>query len=203
MNPVAIWIAAFFTIAVYSFLFGDNPVYRFTEHLFIGLTAANLTVQGFHNVKTQAWQPLITKGELMWLGVIIGGLMLLCRWFKQVEWVSRIPLQFMTGTAMALSVIRALDSEFFKQLISTVNLKWTNVNDAIYILCVILPICYLLYTMNQKRGAGIVVKHAGTIGQYLMMLAFGASLGSTIMARVSLVIERFQFLFGTWLKISG
>ena len=105
MNPVAIWIAAFFTIAVYSFLFGDNPVYRFTEHLFIGLTAANLTVQGFHNVKTQAWQPLITKGELMWLGVIIGGLMLLCRWFKQVEWVSRIPLQFMTGTAMALSLI--------------------------------------------------------------------------------------------------
>jgi hypothetical protein len=35
-----IWIAAFLTLATLSFLYRDNPVYRFAEHVFVGVSAA-------------------------------------------------------------------------------------------------------------------------------------------------------------------
>lgn len=203
MDTLKIWLAALFSISIYTFLFGENPLYRFAEHLFIGLTAANLTVQGFHNIATQAWRPLVENGELMWLGVIIGGLMLLSRWFKPIDWMSRAPLGFMTGVAAALSVRRSLESEFYRQIVSTVKLKWNTLDNVIYIIAVLLPMFYLIYTLDEKSRLGSGVKTLGKVGQLLMMVAFGASLGSTIMARISLVIERFQFLIGTWLKIGA
>ena len=33
------WIAAFLTLCVFSFLYRENPFYRFAEHLFVGSAA--------------------------------------------------------------------------------------------------------------------------------------------------------------------
>ena len=38
MELLGIWIAAFLTLSIYSFLYRDNPFYRFAEHLFVGMT---------------------------------------------------------------------------------------------------------------------------------------------------------------------
>ena len=46
------WFAAFLTLAILSFLYDDNPIYRFAESLFIGVSAAYWMVQG-------VWQTLI------------------------------------------------------------------------------------------------------------------------------------------------
>jgi hypothetical protein len=51
------------------------------------------------------------------------------------------------------------------------------------------------------------VEHSGVIGAvsrigiWFLMVAFGASFGFTIMARISLLIGRMQFLLGDWLNI--
>lgn len=195
------WVAALVTIGSYTYLFGDNPIYRFIEHVFIGLTAAVMTIQAILSIKTQAWIPLTTKGEYLWLLPIVGGIMLLFRLSKRQAWVSRIPLALMLGTATGLSVIRAADTELVRQLRATVVLKWTSVNGAVYITCVILPMIYLIFTTNENTKTGAAVKWVGKVGQYLMMVAFGASLGSTIMARISLAVGRFQFLVIDWLKL--
>jgi len=34
-----IWIAALFTLCLFSFLYKDNRFYRFAEHVFAGLSA--------------------------------------------------------------------------------------------------------------------------------------------------------------------
>jgi len=40
MNVFGIWIAAFFTISIFSFLYKDNPFYKLSEQIFVGLSAA-------------------------------------------------------------------------------------------------------------------------------------------------------------------
>ena len=201
MQSVSTWIAAFFTLAVFSFIYGDNPVFRFSEHLFLGIAAANLTVQGYYNVVQRAWNPLWQKGDVLSLVVIIFGVLLLCRWFKRVAWVSRIPMGFMTGVAAALSVRRSIDSEFFRQMTATARMTLLNLNDAIYVLGVVFSLAYFLYCYNTETKFGKSIRTAGLVGQYVMMIAFGASLGSTIMARLSLVIGRLNFLLQNWLGI--
>ena len=38
MTLVGAWVSIFLTICVLSFLYDDNPVYKFAEHLFLGVS---------------------------------------------------------------------------------------------------------------------------------------------------------------------
>lgn len=194
-------VAAIVTIVAYSYLFGDNPLYRLLEHFFIGITAAVMTIQAVLNIKNQAVTPILAEGQYLWLIGIVGGVLMLMRFSKKQAWLSRIPLAVIIGTASSLSIIRAVESEIVKQVAATVTLKWTNINNAIYIICMLLPMLYLIFTANEKTKIGGVVKSLGKAGQYVMMLAFGAAMGATVMARISTVVGRFQFLINDWLKL--
>ena len=50
-ETLCIWIGAFITLCCFSFLWKDNPLYRFTESLFVGVSAGYyLSVVSFHQV---------------------------------------------------------------------------------------------------------------------------------------------------------
>ena len=51
--------------------------------------------------------------------------------------------------------------------------------------------------MEHKSAIGGV----SVIGVWFLMIAFGASFGYTVMARMSLLIGRMQFLLKDWLGI--
>lgn len=198
---IGVWIAAILTIAIYSFLFKENPLFTFAEHLFLGLATGHAMVLGYRNVLEGAWNPLVQKGQWLWIFPLVGGAMLLMRLIPSVQWVSRIPLGFMMGVAAGLSLKRAIDSEFWRQVTATMDYSLTNPDNIIYVVIVISVLAYFFFGVPEKSKVGSVVMKFAVLGQYAMMIAFGASLGSTIMARLSLVIGRLQFLFGTWLPI--
>jgi uncharacterized membrane protein len=54
-------------------------------------------------------------------------------------------------------------------------------------------IAVLLYFFFSKAHTGAYGKFVG-IGKWYMMIGFGASFGMTVMARISLLIGRIQFL---------
>jgi len=64
---------------------------------------------------------------------------------------------------------------------------------AITLICVM---TYFLFSFEHSR-AGIY--QASMAGRWLMMLCFGAFFGSTIMARMALLVERMQFLIEKWI----
>jgi hypothetical protein len=45
-----VWIAAALTLFIFSFLYKDNPLYKFAEHLFVGVSAGYIVVQQFWQV---------------------------------------------------------------------------------------------------------------------------------------------------------
>jgi hypothetical protein len=52
MLQIQIWLGALLTLMIMSFLYRDNPFYKFAEHLFVGVSAAYWMVQG-------VWQTLL------------------------------------------------------------------------------------------------------------------------------------------------
>lgn len=46
-RTVGVWLGAFLTLAIMSFLWKDNPAYRTAEHLFVGVSAAYIMVVSF------------------------------------------------------------------------------------------------------------------------------------------------------------
>src|SRR5439155_2415151 len=39
-RTAGVWVAAFFTLCIFSFLYRDDPFYKFAESVFIGVSAA-------------------------------------------------------------------------------------------------------------------------------------------------------------------
>ncbi|MGD0092363.1 MAG: hypothetical protein ABSE73_20800 [Planctomycetota bacterium] len=64
---------------------------------------------------------------------------------------------------------------------------------AVTLICVM---TYFLFSLEHNRPG---IYQASLAGRWLMMLCFGAFFGSTIMARMALLVERLQFLIQQWL----
>ena len=46
-HALGTWVAATLTLFVFSFLYKDNPLYKFAENLFVGVSAGYLMVQAY------------------------------------------------------------------------------------------------------------------------------------------------------------
>ena len=67
MELFGIWIAAFLTLCIYSFLYRDNPFYRFAEHLFVGISVGYGIVISIHQgIIPLAWEPLYEAVSALW-----------------------------------------------------------------------------------------------------------------------------------------
>jgi hypothetical protein len=86
-HDIGIWIAALLTLGIFSFLYRDNPVYKFCEHLFVGVSAGYYVVLTMiSSVYPNLFQPMFGSfaKDYHWLLVIplILGIMLFSRFFR-------------------------------------------------------------------------------------------------------------------------
>ena len=38
IDLIGAWVSIFLTMCIFSFLYADNPIYKFAEHLFMGVS---------------------------------------------------------------------------------------------------------------------------------------------------------------------
>ena len=208
-TSIGVWVAALATLSVYSYLYKENAFFRTTEHLLVGLTAAHLSVMGFVNIRDMAWKPFV-NGTKWWAIIpIIGGLLLLARWFPKAAWLSRIPLSFMMCVAGAVTVTGQIDAAFLRQITATM-MPLNSVNNVLFVLSVICTLAYFFFTVTARvheQDTGIslfgrrILIGASEIGKWAMMVGFGTAFGTSVMARISLFIGRLQFLLTDWIHI--
>ncbi len=204
-------IGAFLTLGIISFLYKDNPWYKFCEALFVGVSAgywfatvfwSQLVAKLWDNIFPVAGQPR-PEYWYMYIGGGILGFMMLLRLVPKIGWFSRWALAFVVGGTSGAYIVGYALSNGMKQVKSTILPLWVsgNLNATIgNIILVVGTFCGLIYfffSKEQKGAYGQIAK----LGILFLMITFGASFGYTVMARMSLLIGRMDFLFGTWLGL--
>ena len=76
-------------------------------------------------------------------------------------------------------------------------LSGANNNLIIILIGVFSTLIFFFFSLEHKKMVGGISR----IGLVFIMISFGASFGYTVMARISLLIGRFQFLLFDWLKL--
>ncbi len=196
---VVLFPTAFFTLALYSFLYRDNPLFKLAEHVFAGLSAGYYFGLIFHSVIVQQlWLPLSQDGE--WILAVSGalGLLLFARFIPKVAWMSRLSLAFVIGSTAGITFIQQLHGLILPQVSRTL-LPLDSVNNVLIVVGVLATLIYFYFSKPHTGPLGWVA--SGGIG--FIMVAFGAHFGYTVMARVSLLIGRIQFLLIDWLRIGS
>ena len=191
-----VWLAAIATIAIYSYLYKDNPLFTLAEHVFVALVAAHTFVTAFFNVRTMAVTPLL-QGQLLWIVPLLFGVLLYARFFKNYAVYSRLSIAFLIGVGAALSLVGVIDANLVRQIRSTV-LPLNTINNLIIVVGTSVSVMYFFFTAKAAAGP---LRTAGRAGRWMLMIALGAAYGNTVMARMSLIIGRFSFLLRDWLGV--
>jgi hypothetical protein len=198
-----IWIGAFLTLMIFSFLYKDNPFYKFGEHLFVGIANGYYIALYWHNSLKPNLFDQLAAGNYIYIVPLLLGLMYFARFIPKVSWVVRIPIGFMIGWGAGISIPAYFQAEILRQLGGTVVTPESFIDPTNGIWAVIILIgvvCTLIYFFFSKEHRGIL-GHTSRLGIIFIMIGFGASFGYTVMARVSLLIGRIQFLLGPWLGL--
>lgn len=210
-------------LAVFSFLYRENPVYRFFEHFFIGIATAYgivVTIREFFWPKV--FQPLLGLDRpvfpdgsygvpydtrMLWflLPMAFGSLyyFILSRRFS---WIAQLVIGFSFGVTAGLT-FKGLFVEFLPQLYDSFrplaipdgsSESWlTLFSNVVFLFTLVTAMCYFFFTF-RRRGGG-VIDVSSTAGRWMLMGCFGAFFGSTITARMALLVERLDFLLHKWL----
>ncbi len=198
-----VWIGALLTLMIFSFLYRDNPVYRFAEHLFVGVANGYYIALYWHNsLRPNLFEPL-SQGNLIYLVPLLLGLMYFARFIPKISWMVRIPIGFMIGWSSGISIPATFQALVLRQIEGTVVTpgSFTNPIEGIWSLIILIGvIATLIYFYFSTEHKGIL-KPASRLGIIFIMIGFGAAFGYTVMARVSLLIGRIQFLLGPWLGL--
>lgn len=212
-TDIWVWIAAFLTLTVYSFLYKDNIFYKFAENIFVGASVGwTIAIIWHQTVIPYIWNPLkVAVQEGNWFGnegfvyIIIPtmlGMLYFFRFTKKQGWLARWPIAIAMGYYCGISITPLIETNVFRQVEGTIISHFNpgDLNSWWAILLLVGVISTLFYFFFSVRHKGFVGKTA-KIGIWFVMIAFGASFGYTVMARVSLLIGRIQFLLHDWLGV--
>lgn len=197
-------MAAGLTLFIFSFLYRDNPFYKFAEHLYVGISAGYWISLQYHNVfRPNLWDPLMT-GDLTLLIPFALGVLLFTRFTKKLFWLSRWALALIIGIFAGIAIIGYGTGDLIRQIHANILPLWTgdwfgSFNNFLLIFGVLTALIYFFFSKEHKGAVGTGAK----IGIWFLMISFGASFGYTVMSRMSLLIGRVYFLLGEWLKIIG
>ena len=220
-RTIGLWLAAFFTLAVFSFLAGDNPAYKLTESIVIGVSAGYWMVVAFWETlvpkllanlapdMVKAWcMPNLEGGAFNPIALIPLGLgsMLLSQLTPLGRHVGRWPLAFVIGTFAGLKMVSHVESDIIEQVRATMLplvafeddgsfAAWASIRNVLIIVGVLCTLAYFVFSVEHKGAVG----RAARVGVWFLMITFGSAFGFTVMGRIALLAARFEFLFIDWL----
>jgi hypothetical protein len=224
-------VAAFLTFCIFSFLYRDNPFYRFAEHLIVGISAGYWIAILYHTSLTDLWiDPLFAsvtafgnpegsvagKIGMLIVNLIPGaiGILMFSRFFKKTSWISRWPIAYYLGVSAGVALPLYLQGFVIRQVAANMIDPrsiagmifagggaagfFQGIGEVIIITGSICGLAYFYFSAEHKGIFGGAAK----LGIWILMIGFGATFGYTVMARISLLIGRLNYLI-EWARALG
>jgi hypothetical protein len=223
-TTLSTFVAGLATLAIYSFFIKENSFYRFFEHLYIGIAAGFAPI---FTLKSFLWPKIIepmfglnivvfpdgtssaeySSSNLLYLFPMFFGLLYYCLYSKRFSWLVKVVIGFSLGASAGLT-FKGFFNEILPQIESSFKplavfeagkfMPLESLYNLIFVATLLSVLYYFFFTFKRKTK---IEEGTAYIGRYLMMVCFGAFFGSTVMARMVLLIERLQFLINEWVYI--
>ena len=219
------WIGAFLgfvlTLLVFSYLIGDNPLFRITLHIFIGVSAGFAAVVAIYNViLPQLIEPIFVSNRneqiLALFPLILAGL-LITKISPRFAFVGNLPMSYLVGVSAAVAIGGAVTGTLIPQLLASMNLldvQASQVLDANVGLRLLNGVIILIGTLaslayfqfgtlsgsSQRNQFQSWIEGIGKIGQIFIAIMFGflfaGIFSAALTALIGRVITSLDFLRG-------
>ncbi|MCA9943920.1 MAG: hypothetical protein KC449_10585 [Anaerolineales bacterium] len=198
---VGLFIGILLTLFIYSYLIGDNPLYRISVHLLVGVSAAYAVVVVVRQLLVPIWQQVRANptdpDSVIWLVPILFVLMLLARRLPSVSWLGNTSLALLIGIGAAVALLGSLTGTLWPQIVDVQ--PSSPLQGAVV---AVLTVCTLLafqFTALRPRTSGVwqpVLWQRGVtaVGRIVLTVTFGALFATLVSTGLILLAERLNFL---------
>jgi hypothetical protein len=202
------------TLMVFSYVFGDNALFRFAIHLFIGVSAGYAAVVAWYSV---VWPRLIlpvltgTRAERIFVifPLLLSGLLIL-KASPRLARLGNPALAYLVGVGAATIIGGAVLGTIFPQVMASINIMDMDASpsttsapvrllQAFFILIgTLTTLIYFHFGARQKLGAAPRrpewLEILALIGQIFIAITLGVIFAGVFTAALSALIERVYFI---------
>lgn len=213
-DQIGMILGFIFTLMVFSYLFGDNVLFRIAIYIFVGVSAGYAAVVAFYNVIwPQILQPLVfgeQSDRLFVLFPAILGVLLLFKASPRLTRIGNPAIAYLVGVGVATIIGGAVVGTIFPQVQASINvfdreayLVGSSVLGQLFKGSVILvgtltTLIYFHFGVRQKNGQAstrpLWIEWIAKVGQVFIAITFGALFAGVYAAALTAFIERVNFI---------
>lgn len=184
------------TLFIYSYLLGDNVLYRIAVHIMVGVTAGYAAVVAVQEIFIPLFQELAADpaapSNLLWAIPLALALLLLLTWLRPVAWMANGAVGALVGVGAAVGLVGVITGTLLPQILNE------PAEDPILgLAAAIFTVCALLYFQftGPATTEGDFVQPAwrravNGVGQAVLMVTFGALFAGALNTSLVLFIDR-------------
>lgn len=211
---LGIWFSIFLTLCIFSFLYQDNPVYKFAEHLYVGVSIGVAVVEQWYSVLVPNLLEPLQKSEGSWLSrvspwiALLLVVMLFAKLVPKYSYLARTPIALLVSAFAAVKLTGEASGNLMIQVADSMpNLKqvyeqhgmWSWAADGAGVFSALLLVvglvsCLVYFYFSVPHEGPL--RYVSRFGVWVLMVSFGASFGYTVMGRISLAYGRMLTLVG-------
>ncbi len=205
---IGLVVATLLTLCVFSYLLGDNFLYRLAVAILTGGGAAYLLAIALWNIIVPR---VLVQGlagresdPVGWTFTLIGlllGALIIFKWFQRWAWVGNFSMAYLIGVGAGVAIGGVALGTLFTQSQAAARGQGAliPVIDSLIMLAVTVSVLIsFTFVVGQRRGwAGLytrLVQGVSTFGRAVLAIAFGVMLATVYIASVSVLLSRVQFI---------
>lgn len=200
-DALGLWVAAFFTFSVLSFLWKDNIYFKFGQQFIVGVVVAHSILTNMRAAYNNALMPIMTQGRIYLVIPLLVGVLAYTRLKRDIAWASKYPVAIMIGVGTGSMVVGTLRGQVIGQISMSITdvFKSANpmdmLNGIIIFVGVVTSLSFFVFTREHTGALGLSAK----IGRIFLMISLGANWAAETVWYLTQMTGRIMFLYNEWL----
>jgi hypothetical protein len=196
-DTIGLVVGAVLTLLVFSYLLGDNPLYRLALHLFVGALAGyTLGVVIRDVLGDMIWNQLLNN-PLLVIPLVLG-ILLVIKGLPKYAYIGNFSVAYLVGVGTAVALGGALVGTMVPQIMATgraLALSWNGLLIIVGTVCTLMAFSFV--EMPPSILGDIwnqIIRIMRWLGRIFLIVAFGAAFAGALTASLSIFIGRIQYL---------
>jgi hypothetical protein len=203
------------TLFIFSYILGDNPLFRLATSLFIGVSAGFAGIVAINSVLLpRLVAPLFSNSFPLIIRAVIPlilALLLMAKLSPRISSLGSIPMAYLVGVGAAAAIGGVVLGTLFPQVNSSMNLfdlqvaidRGINVgfflvNGGIILVGTITSLAYFHFGARHRQNQAPVrqpwIEELSQIGQLFIAITLGVFFAAVYSAALAALVERLSFL---------
>lgn len=217
---ISAFVGLILTLLVFSYLIGDNPLFRFAIYLFIGVSSGYAATAVWHNVlMPRLFSRLGDLNQLILLVVpLILGISLLAKLSPRISWLGNFAMAVLVGVGAATAVGGALIGTLLPQAEAAMNMFDPSApgggsffarlfQGGVMLIGTVLTLASFHYTLGRTADGAAksnrILDGVAWAGRLFLAITLGVLFAGVYMAALTAMIERLSSLINFIRQLIG